>query len=127
VIDLWRGRFHNYLLAGFVSCYHNNIVPPTRDILGAELVLRGSRVYGITPFLNGSCITQVDMVRVPPEFLRRIYREREREREREGEREREREGEREREREREREGAREVERGRDTRDCSSQVGRVRRL
>jgi hypothetical protein len=46
-----------------VSCYHNSIVPPNRSILGAKLIMHASRIFGVNPFANGSCVTQVDMVR----------------------------------------------------------------
>jgi hypothetical protein len=44
-----------------VSCYHNNIIPPDRTIVGAELRLRGTRFFGSTPLVNGTFIV-VDMV-----------------------------------------------------------------
>ncbi len=38
--------YHNYLVVGMVSCNHSNAVPPNRQIIGAELQLTASRVYG---------------------------------------------------------------------------------
>jgi hypothetical protein len=45
-----------------VSCNHNNVIPPDRTILGAELRLRGTRFFGSTPLVNGTRII-LDMVR----------------------------------------------------------------
>ena len=58
--------FHDYLLAGFVSCYHNNIIPKGRQILNAQLKLRGNSVFGVNPLvIDGTLQMRVDMVRAP--------------------------------------------------------------
>ena len=55
--------YHNYLLAGFVSCYHNNIIPAGRKVLGAQLNLKANRIFGGNPFSVDPTVTlRVDMV-----------------------------------------------------------------
>jgi hypothetical protein len=68
--------YHNYLLAGFVSCNHNGMIPADRQVLGAQLVLRSSRIFGSDPFLiktanstvANAVVIQTDLVspRRPP-------------------------------------------------------------
>ena len=55
--------YHNYLLAGFVSCTHGGIIPGNRTVLSAQLRLRTSRVFGPNPFTSYGVKLQVDMVR----------------------------------------------------------------
>ena len=58
--------FHDYLLAGFVSCNHNNIIPRGRVVTGAHLKLRASDVFGVNPMVaSGQVKLRVDMVRAP--------------------------------------------------------------
>jgi hypothetical protein len=58
--------FHNYLLAGFVSCNHQGVVPEGRTILGAQLRLRANRIFGDNPFIGGNVVLRTDMVRAGP-------------------------------------------------------------
>ena len=57
--------YHDYLVAGFVSCNHTGIVPKGRTVVSAQLVLQTSRVFGNNPFSGpkpAATIT-LDMVR----------------------------------------------------------------
>ncbi len=54
------------IIAGFVSCFHAYMIPAGRTVLGARLVLRGSRIFGTNPFtMSGPRkIINVDVVRL---------------------------------------------------------------
>ena len=57
--------FHNYLIAGFVSCNHSTTLPAGHTVQSARLSLRTSRVFGFNPFYTGSGISMaLDMVGV---------------------------------------------------------------
>ena len=57
--------FHDYLLAGFVSCNHVGVLPPNRRVLKARLRLHVSRVFGENKFCapDPQAFIRVDMVR----------------------------------------------------------------
>ena len=54
--------FHDYLIAGFVSCNHTGVLPAGVRIDKAQLSLRVSRVFGANPFVSKATIA-LDAVR----------------------------------------------------------------
>jgi hypothetical protein len=55
--------YHNYLVAGFVSCSCTGLLEPGRTVAAATLRLKTSRVYGLNPFTAFSTRLKTDMVR----------------------------------------------------------------
>ncbi len=54
--------FHDYLIAGFVSCNHTGLIPVGKTIATAQLRMRPSRVFGTNPFTTMGARLVTDMV-----------------------------------------------------------------